>query len=137
MNLLTQEEVETLRQECVSPLQQRLLDLYGIFAESPYVDSYLTMFGQIDDLNEQLQIDGTTFIGEGGIQVSKGKIQITDSQERGFDRMLRYFEKITLIHANLDDLRSKMLPQQQIDVDYQRKIRLISRKKTGKQNGPG
>jgi len=123
MDLLTEEELARIKEMPFNAELDKMIKLYEFFAISPVVESYITLYNQISDINEQLTIREVEVEIEGKMKKKVlGRIDITDSEEKGFERILKYFDKIVDYVDALDKLRLRMLPQQQIDLQMQRKI---------------
>lgn len=103
-----------------------LEDKLKTYEESPYFDSYITIYNQLKSFNEQLRIgEEQTTIGENGIQITtkKGFIDLfAEKEDKSFDRTKWYFEQILELNKTLDSLRKLMTPEQQRDVAQKKLI---------------
>lgn len=78
-----------------------------LYENSPYLESYVTIYNQLKSFNEQLVIeislDGTV----------KGKIDLfAEKEDKSFDRTKWYFENILDLNKTLDSLRKLMTPEE-------------------------
>lgn len=96
-----------------------------IYDESPYCESYLTIFNQLKSFNAQLELgEEVTFMNEEGLKVTetKGLVDLfAASTDKSFDRTKWYFENILELNKTLDELRKLMTPEQQAEL--QKKIK--------------
>lgn len=77
------------------------------YETSPYFDTYKTVEMQLKSFNKQLTIhdDG------------KGKIDLfAEKDDKSFDRMKWYFDKVLALNQNLAELRKMMTPEQQKEI---------------------
>lgn len=81
------------------------------FEESPYVDSYMTIFHHISEFNTQLK---------------NKKIDIfLDDDGPFFDRAWKYMSGLPDMHSKMDDIRLRMSPVQQKELDEEKKVRAL------------
>lgn len=74
------------------------------YETSPYFETYKTVEMQLKSFNKQLTIN------ENG----KGKIDLfAEKDDKSFDRMKWYFDKVLDLNKNLQELRRMMTPNQQ------------------------
>jgi hypothetical protein len=91
-----------------------MLSEWKRFTESPYADSYITLYNQLTDWNAQLEIREIN-TPEGKRVV--GMIDIfSDKDSKEFDRAFKYFTDITKLLDILDAIRGKMTPSEQKEV---------------------
>jgi predicted RNA-binding protein with RPS1 domain len=124
MDLLTEEQLEAVKQLPYDSNLDKMIKLYEFFAISPVVDSYISMYDQIADINEQIKIKEVEI---DGVKKVIGRIRLDDSEEKGIDRLFRYFDKIVDFQESLDKLRSKMLPSQMVDVAMLKKMKKVEK----------
>lgn len=96
------------------------------FEKSPYYNTYITILGQVESFNEQLTIKKEKKLVDAIEQeVETGKINLFGSKdEKEFDRCFKYMLECTSMHKILDDLRSKMTPDEnkKLDIPLAEKI---------------
>lgn len=129
MDFLNEDEIAVLREELGDhPLLDRLIMGYELFANSPYLDSYLTMYNQVSDINSQLKIDPND-LNEYGDPINR--ISIRRSDEKTFERGHKYLLLLPELIEKMDKLRRMISPAKVEDVERQKKIDRIA-KKSGK-----
>lgn len=95
----------------------------NVYEESPYLNTYITIKGQIDSFNEQLTIKNLTSktifededdeIGK-EVDFIPGKIDLFgDKDEKCFDRAWKYMLESIDMLKKLDELRKLMTPDLQ------------------------
>ena len=90
-----------------------LLEFYRTVTESPYLNSYNTIYNQILDINSQLNIEDG----------QDGKIDIfTDKDDKSFDRAWKYMLDLKLLLENLDFIRKMISPDKQKQVAHKTKL---------------
>ena len=92
------EQIEKSEQSIV----QRLYAEYKIFAESPYVDSYLSALNQLNKWNEELR-DRPVAINE-------------NEKDKAFERALLYLKSRDELLESLDATRNRMSEKQHEEV---------------------
>ena len=103
-------ELEKLK----SPVAKEAAAFIRAILQSPYLDSYITLYNQVSDWNSQLVIRDEDVEG---VKVTKGRIDIfSDKDSKEFDRTFKYFSDITGLLNCLDTLREKMTPEQVVDI---------------------
>jgi hypothetical protein len=81
------------------------------YEESPHVNTYLTIYNQISDWNDQLEIREDERNEDGA---AKGRIDLfSDAEGKSFDRAFKYIDKCDEFSAKLDNLRKMMNPEQE------------------------
>jgi len=129
MDFLNEDEIAVLREELGDhPLLERMIMGYELFANSPYLDSYLTMYNQVSDINSQLKIDPND-LNEYGDPINR--ISIRRSDEKTFERGHKYLLLLPELIEKMDKLRRMISPAKVEDVERQKKIDRIA-KKSGK-----
>ena len=104
-------------QKDIQPYIEHLEERVKKFESSPYVETYLTIHNQLSDFNKQLTITGQTVVNSEGVKEKKGKIDLfADKDDKSFDRMKWYFDKILDLNKNLDELRKMMTPDEVEDI---------------------
>lgn len=106
-----------------------LLDFYQIVTESPYYDTYITLYSQIQDWNDQLTIkpEREIIVDNDGIKetgkITPGKIDLfADKDSKEFERVFKYFSDIVGILDAMDAIRGKLTPEQQKDAAKDRRL---------------
>jgi hypothetical protein len=89
---------------------RRLLDAYNILAESPYLDSYMVVYGLIDGWQSELKENAT-------------KVRLLNAEDKAFDRAFKLSTSMSDLIAGLDAIRDKMSPEQKEDADKKRKAK--------------
>jgi hypothetical protein len=129
--MITDTELQSLEEiASKEPLVGKLLDAYKEFANSPYYDTYITLFAQISDWNDQLKIaehPETVSVTENGITVEKsvlkGKIDLfADKDSKEFDRAFKYFAEVVLLLDAMDKIRDRLNPKEKVDAEKAKKI---------------
>lgn len=96
------------------------------FTDSPYSESYLTIYNQLSSFNNQLQIgEEETIIDSEGIsvQIRKGFVDLfAESTDKSFDRTKWYFENILDLNKTLDELKKLMTPEQRKEIEEKIKM---------------
>lgn len=92
------------------------------FKESTLVDSYLTLYFQVKDLNKQLQIgdeevEKTIGIDKDGISVKErvlpGKLDLfSHKDDKSIDRAFKFWDKVDEYEAKLTKMLKDMTPEQ-------------------------
>lgn len=115
------------------------LDAYERIREHGLVKGYLTLIGQIDDMCDQLTIDGETIdrvVGEGEldetIKVKKGRIDLfADKDTKDFERGLKFLLELPKLNTAAKDMLAEMTGEQRVlanDIRKNKKqIELIER----------
>lgn len=92
------------------PAVRGLLDSYLMLAESPYKDSYLTVYSLIDNWQEELRANAS-------------KVRLLQAEDKAFDRAFKLATAMPDLISGLDSIRDKMSPDQKEDVDKKRKAK--------------
>lgn len=82
-----------------------------IFKESPYVNSYLALYGQIENWNQQLRDIKINLHGE--------------ATEKAFERAHKYFTEQKPYFEQLEYLRKLMTPEQQKELEEKMKTQKL------------
>ena len=91
------------------------------FKSSPYVKTYLTIYNQLADFNDQLTITTKQVNGE---TVNLGRVDLfSETTDKSFDRIKWYFEHILELNKNLDELRKLMTPLEQKELNKQLELK--------------
>jgi len=121
-------ELEKLAQK--NEAVAELLEFYRTAIESPYYDTYITLYSQIQDWNDQLTIkpEREIIVDNDGIKetgkVTPGKIDLfADKDSKEFERVFKYFSDIVSILNALDAIRLKLTPQQQEDIKKNQQLK--------------
>ena len=115
---------DPLLQECYSALEKIII--------SPYLDTYLTIYNQVQDFNEQLKINGEekTIVSEDGVETHSavvGRVDLFgDKDEKEFDRVWKYMTGAPELLMSLEKLRNLMLPADQKKVSDLKKSQKVS-----------
>lgn len=105
--MLSTQEIEEI-ESSESALVQRLYAEYKIFADSPYVESYLSALHQLKKWDEEML---TRPVG------------INDNeQEKAFERVLKYLDLRDKLLQSLDATRSRMSGIQKEDLKKRKKV---------------
>lgn len=107
------EDLEELAQS--NPIVLKLLTQWKEFYNSPYYDTYITLYNQIKDWNEQLIIKEVTIVGENNEEkkVMLGRVDLFGSKdEKDFDRVWKYLSDSVTILEQLDKIRAKLTPEE-------------------------
>ncbi len=97
-----------------------LEDRLSKYEKSPYVKSYLTVLGQINDWNDQLTIKKVIVEGMG--EQTVGKINLfADSSSKEFDRVHKYFTEMKPYFEQLAYLRKLMTTEEKEEVNSNEK----------------
>ena len=106
-----------------------------IFKESPRVNTYLTIYNQLESFNQQLKIEDKRS-GDGIAQ--KGFIDLfADKDAKEFDRVKWFFDRAIDLNKDLDTLRAQMTPDQQADLKAKEKLEGLSVAEKIALNGSG
>ena len=74
-------------------------DRLKAYETSPHLKTYLTIHHQLESFNKQLTIEND----------GKGKIDLfAEKDDKSFDRMKWYFDKVLDLNKNLNELRKMM-----------------------------
>jgi hypothetical protein len=93
----------------VLPYIEHLEKELGMYKKTPYVKSYLTIYNQLEDFNDQLTLRRKK--DAEGKEYILGRIDLFASKDdKSFDRTKWYFDKILELNKNLDELRKLMTP---------------------------
>ncbi len=125
---MTEQELsEAKKQVKGKPILEKLLSDYQMLMSSPYAKTYITVYNQVEDFNDQLTIkDGETkqrVIGQDkhGDDIlsdyTPGKLDIFGSKDdKEFDRAWKYMNDSMSLLETLDKLRAKLSPEEKKQV---------------------
>ena len=111
---MKKEEVELLlkhKDDSVKTLAKEYMHIMT----SPYYDTYITMFNQLRNWNEQLKIgdEETIMVGSVEAKTQKGKIDLfADKDTKDFDRAFKYFSDVVSLCDALEKMKSKLTPEE-------------------------
>lgn len=111
MDIKTANKLLTHKDEDVRELAKEYLAVMS----SPHLETYLIVKNQMSDWNQQLIIkkNETVPSPDGKSKTVKGRIDIfADSDNKDFDRAVKYFSEIVKFHEILDTLRKRMTPEE-------------------------
>lgn len=102
----------------------------ALYEKSPYLKTYLTLVGQLNDLNEQLAIkpqvnrtetrqkkEGDAIVDyEATITVTPGRLDLFgEKNDKEFDRAFKFMLEVNTLLDNIEKIRLKMTPEEKVD----------------------
>lgn len=134
--MISKEALDKLKSQ-KDPLLKECYSEFIRLVESPYLESYITLYSQIEDFNEQLTIKseetkqkvvGTDLAGNTiTVDWTPGKIDLfADKEDKSFDRSWKYMLEVSSLLESLNKIRSLMSPEKQIKAEEMRKINKAS-----------